>query len=123
MKTSRTVLNIGLMLVVLESLYAGSDEPNTPPARSSIPYVATRSDTVQDMLWIADVGKDDVVYDLGSGDGRIVIAAVRDFGARRTVGIEIDPERIRQSRENAKKAGVTISSVSRPLKNAIVIEV
>jgi len=107
MKTSRTVLSIALMLVVLESLYAGSDQPNTPPARSSIPYVATRSDTVQDMLWIADVGKDDVVYDLGSGDGRIVIAAVRDFGTRRTVGIEIDPERIRQSRENAKKAGVT----------------
>jgi hypothetical protein len=69
--------------------------------------VATRSDAVRDMLWLANVGKDDVLYDLGSGDGRIVIAAVRDFGARRAVGIEIDPKRIRESRENAQKAGVT----------------
>jgi ribosomal protein L11 methylase PrmA len=46
-----------------------------------------------------------VVYDLGCGDGRIVIAAVKDFGAR-AVGIDIDPERIAESRENARKAGV-----------------
>jgi SAM-dependent methyltransferase len=77
------------------------------PARSSIPYVATRNDAVRDMLWMANVGKDDVVYDLGSGDGRIVIAAVRDFGARRAVGIEIDPNRIRESQKNAQEAGVT----------------
>lgn len=76
------------------------------PTQSSIPYVATRSDAVRDMLWMANVGKDDVVYDLGSGDGRVVIAAVRDFGARRAVGIDIDPQRIRESREHAKKAGV-----------------
>jgi hypothetical protein len=73
----------------------------------SIPYVATRNDAVRDMLWMANVGKDDVVYDLGSGDGRIVIAAVRDFGARRAVGVEIDPERVRESRDNAEKASVT----------------
>jgi SAM-dependent methyltransferase len=59
------------------------------------------------MLWMANVGKDDVVYDLGSGDGRIVIAAVRDFGARRAVGIESNPQRIQESRENARRAGVT----------------
>ncbi|MHC4962871.1 MAG: methyltransferase domain-containing protein [Planctomycetota bacterium] len=75
--------------------------PNT-----SIPYVVTRNDTVRDMLWLADVGKDDVVYDLGSGDGRIVISAVRDFGAQRAVGIEIDLNLIQQSRINAQKAGV-----------------
>ncbi len=107
MKTSRTVLGICVVLAVLASSYAGSGETNTSPVRSSIPYVATRNDAVQDMLWMATVGKDDVVYDLGSGDGRIVIAAVRDFGARRAVGIEIDPQRIRESRENAQKAGVT----------------
>ncbi len=83
-----------------------SIETETKPASSSIPYVATPRDTVQDMLWIVNVGKGDVVYDLGSGDGRIVIAAVRDFGARRAVGIEIEPELIKQSRENAKKVGV-----------------
>lgn len=108
MKISRTILGIGLVAVaVLELSCAGSAGTNTPPVYSSIPYVATRNDAVQDMLWMASVGKDDVVYDLGSGDGRIVIAAVRDFGARRGVGIEIDPNRIRESRKNAQKAGVT----------------
>jgi hypothetical protein len=107
MKTARTVLGIALVGVVLELSRAGLPKTAAPPARPSIPYVATRNDTVQDMLWIANVGKDDVVYDLGSGDGRIVIAAVRDFSARRAVGIEIDPERIGESRKNAQKAGVT----------------
>jgi SAM-dependent methyltransferase len=107
MKTARTLLGIALLVAVLELSHAGLAETATPPRRPSIPYVATRNDTVQDMLWIANVGKDDVVYDLGSGDGRIVIAAVRDFGARRAVGIEIDPERIGQSRKNTQKAGVT----------------
>jgi SAM-dependent methyltransferase len=107
MKTARTLLGIALVVAVLELSHAGLAETTTPPRRPSIPYVATRNDTVQDMLWIANVGKDDVVYDLGSGDGRIVIAAVRDFGARRAVGIEIDPERIGESRKNTQKAGVT----------------
>ena len=107
MKALRTFLAIGVVVAALEWSYAGSAETNMPPVRPSIPYVATRSDAVRDMLWLANVGKDDVVYDLGSGDGRIVIAAVRDFGARRAVGIEIDPNRIRKSRENAQKAGVT----------------
>jgi len=86
--------------------HGGRAETAGLPARPSIPYVATRNDTVQDMLWIANVGKDDVVYDLGSGDGRIAIAAARDCGARRAVGIEIDPNHVRQSRENARKARV-----------------
>jgi hypothetical protein len=81
--------------------------PVGPQVQPSIPYLATRNDAVKDMLWMANVGKDDVVYDLGSGDGRIVISAVRDFGARRAVGIESNPQRIEESRENARKAGVT----------------
>jgi ubiquinone/menaquinone biosynthesis C-methylase UbiE len=51
------------------------------------------------------VGKDDVVYDLGCGDGRIVIAAAKKFGAR-GVGVDIDPQRIKENNENALKAGV-----------------
>lgn len=74
--------------------------------RTGIPYVPTQIYTVKDMLWMADVGKEDVVYDLGSGDGRIVISAVRDFGASRAVGIEIDPNYIHQSNENAVKANL-----------------
>ena len=69
-------------------------------------YVPTRDTVVQAMLRMAQVGSDDVVYDLGSGDGRIVIAAARDFGAR-GVGIDIDPERIEESHENALEAGVS----------------
>jgi len=106
-KTLHTVLGIGVLVAVLEWSYAGSAETNTAPIRSSIPYVASRSDAVRDMLQMANVGKDDVVYDLGSGDGRIVNAAVRDFGVRRAVGIEINPEHIQESRENAQEAKVT----------------
>ena len=58
------------------------------------------------MLKLAKVGKDDVVYDLGCGDGRIVIEAAKRYGVR-AVGIDIDPQRIAEARANAKKAGVT----------------
>jgi predicted RNA methylase len=57
------------------------------------------------MLTLARVGKDDVVYDLGSGDGRIVIAAAQKFGAR-GVGVEIDARLVSQAEENARRAGV-----------------
>ncbi len=63
-------------------------------------------EVVTAMLQLADVRKDDIVYDLGCGDGRIVIAAARDFGAR-GVGIDIDSLRIAESEENAREAGVT----------------
>jgi SAM-dependent methyltransferase len=105
MKKAYIISGIAL-IVVLIFLSLGPSETNTP-SEPSIQYVATRSDTVRDMLWLADVGKSDIVYDLGSGDGRIVIAAVRDFGASQAVGIEIDPNRIKESRKNAQKAGAT----------------
>ncbi len=101
---------VGLGMVLLlffESSYAGDGDATPPTVSSSIPYVATRSDAVRDMLWMASVGKDDVVYDLGSGDGRIVLAAVCDFHARRGVGVEIDEIRVRESRENARETGMT----------------
>ncbi|MBN2137026.1 MAG: class I SAM-dependent methyltransferase [Sedimentisphaerales bacterium] len=107
MKTARNVLGIVLVAAVVDISCADPAETATPRARPSIPYVATRSDTVQDMLWIANAGKDDILYDLGSGDGRIVIAAVSDSNVRRAVGIEIDPNRVAESRKNARKARVT----------------
>jgi SAM-dependent methyltransferase len=70
-----------------------------------VPYVSTPEAVVDEMLEIAKVGAKDIVYDLGSGDGRIVIAAAKRFGAR-GVGIEIDPDLIRESNENAGQAGV-----------------
>ncbi|MDH3444974.1 MAG: class I SAM-dependent methyltransferase, partial [Deltaproteobacteria bacterium] len=70
-----------------------------------VPYVPTPQQVVDRMLELAQVKKGDVVYDLGSGDGRIVITAAQKFGVR-AIGFEIDPLRIEESRENIKKAGV-----------------
>jgi precorrin-6B methylase 2 len=72
-----------------------------------VPYVPTPMKTVARMLEMAKVKPTDVLYDLGSGDGRIVISAVRDYGASRAVGVDINPVRIRESNENARKARVT----------------
>jgi len=69
-------------------------------------FVPTPQEVVEDMLRLANVQKGDVLYDLGSGDGRIAITAARKYGVKAT-GIDIDPERIREANENAKKAGVT----------------
>ena len=71
-----------------------------------VPYVPTPDDVVAEMLRIADVGKDDVLYDLGCGDGRIVITAAKKMDCR-AVGVDIDPQRIKESRENAVRAKVT----------------
>jgi len=67
--------------------------------------VQTPTEVVTEMLRLAGVNGNDLVYDLGSGDGRLVIAAARDFGAR-GVGIEIDPHLVAQSAESARRAGV-----------------
>ena len=73
--------------------------------RSLAPYVPSPYDVVNRMLTLAEVTADDVVYDLGSGDGRIVITAAQRYGAR-GVGIDIDPQRIAESNANAERAGV-----------------
>jgi SAM-dependent methyltransferase len=69
------------------------------------PYLPSTSVAVDEMLRLANTGPSDLVADLGSGDGRMVIAAARDYGAR-GLGIEIDPQLVAESRENARKAGV-----------------
>jgi SAM-dependent methyltransferase len=71
-----------------------------------VPYVPTPEEVVVEMLKMAGVTQNDIVYDLGCGDGRIVITAAKLFGAR-GVGVDNDPNLIRQSNENALKAGVT----------------
>lgn len=78
--------------------------PRVPGAE--VPYVTTPPEVVMEMLRLAGVGRDDVVYDLGSGDGRVVIAAAREFGAR-GVGIEIDPKLVGESQAQARRAGVS----------------
>lgn len=77
------------------------------PARTpDVVYVPTPHETVAAMLKLAEVKPGDVLYDLGSGDGRIPIAAAKQFGVR-GVGIDIDPQRIAEANANAKEAGVT----------------
>jgi SAM-dependent methyltransferase len=73
--------------------------------KKDVPYVPTPPEVVDAMIALAGVKRGDVVYDLGCGDGRIVIAAVRIPGVR-GVCVDIDPERIRESRENATEAGL-----------------
>ncbi len=70
-----------------------------------VPYVPTPQAVVDRMLELAEVKKGDVVYDLGSGDGRIVVTAAKKYGVK-AIGFEIDPQRIQESHENIKKAGV-----------------
>jgi SAM-dependent methyltransferase len=100
-------LLLAIALCCAGSLFAAGQSVVTPKpgATTLAPFVPTPPDVVERMLKLAGVTKRDVVYDLGCGDGRIVIAAAQRFGAR-GVGVDIDPERIRQSQENARKAGV-----------------
>ena len=71
-----------------------------------VPYVPTKYPVVDEMLRMAKLTKNDIVYDLGCGDGRLVVGAAQKYGAR-GVGFDIDPERIKECHENAAKAGVT----------------
>ena len=91
-----------LVAAILSVMVVGGQ--STQP-RLDVPYVPTTKEAVQAMLKLADVKKTDVVYDLGCGDGRIVITAAKDFGAR-GVGIDIDRVRIKEAKKNARKAGV-----------------
>lgn len=88
----------GALLVV--SLAAA--QPRLVP---EVPFIPTPDAVVNGMLKLAGVKSTDLVYDLGCGDGRIVIAAARNYGAH-GVGIDINPERVEESRANARKAGV-----------------
>ena len=90
-------------------------------AQSLAPYVPTPPDVVDRMLSLAEVTSKDVVYDLGCGDGRLVITAAKKYGAR-GVGIDIDPERIAESQANAKAAGVE-NLVSFKQQDALSVDV
>jgi SAM-dependent methyltransferase len=84
----------------------GGEAPT--PVKLDVIFVATDLEIVNAMLTLAAVTRDDVVYDLGCGDGRIVIAAAKEFGAR-GVGVDLDPQRIREAQANAARAGVADS--------------
>jgi SAM-dependent methyltransferase len=71
-----------------------------------VPYVPTRMPIVRKMLEMGEVDQRDTIYDLGCGDGRIVITAVKERSARNGVGIDLNPQRIAEANKNAKEAGV-----------------
>lgn len=103
MKMSRWISGFALVLC---AALAHAQQAQTAPLRApDVPYEPSETRVVRTMLDMAKVGANDVVFDLGCGDGRIVIAAAKERGAR-SVCVDIDPQRIAEARENARKAGV-----------------
>jgi SAM-dependent methyltransferase len=98
---------LALMLAAaVATVPALAQQADMPLREPDVIYLPTPHDAVTAMLKLANVGPGDVVYDLGSGDGRILIAAVKDFGATRGMGIDIDPAMIREGTGNAERAKV-----------------
>ena len=95
------MIRMFLLAVTLFALPAAAQ--NRQP---DVIFVPTPQEVVEDMLRLVDVKKGDVLYDLGSGDGRIPVTAAKKYGVR-AVGIDIDPNRIKEANDNARKAGVT----------------
>lgn len=100
-------LTIALLLCLLVQSRSAQDAPLpagvTEPKRVlDVIFVPTPQRVVEKMLELAQVSKDDIVYDLGCGDGRIVVTAAKKFGCR-AVGFDIDPERLRESNENVAR--------------------
>jgi SAM-dependent methyltransferase len=83
-----------------------AQQPQAPLRKPDIFYLPTPQTVVEAMLEMAKVSGSDIIYDLGSGDGRIPITAAKKYGAR-AIGIDIDPQRIQEANANAKEAGVT----------------
>ncbi len=77
-----------------------------PSYSVSVPFVPTPKPVVRAMLKIANAGPNDIVYDLGCGDGRILVIALREFDVKKAVGVEIREDKVREAIENLKKAGV-----------------
>ena len=104
----RPLMLSALVLIAVLSIAATGTvaQPLTPlDKKLDVPYVPTHERIVSEMLKVANVGKNDVLYDLGCGDGRIPVTAAKRFGTR-GVGVDIDPQRVTEARENAVKEGV-----------------
>ena len=129
MRTQSFLPMVLALTLALPAAAAGQTATQAPLRSPDVIWVPTQDDVVTAMLKLADVGKNDVVYDLGCGDGKIVIAAARQFGAR-GVGIDIDPQRIKEANAAVKAAGVTdrvkiiegnIFDPAIPIKDATVV--
>ncbi len=105
MTTQMLALGLVAVLAATPSALASAQEAATATRRPDVIYVPTPDEVVEAMLQVAKVTKNDVVYDLGTGDGRIPVTAAKKYGAR-GVGIDIDPQRIKDATENVQKNGV-----------------
>jgi ribosomal protein L11 methylase PrmA len=114
--TIRSFALTGMMFVASAAPFAAGAERPAPSAgqaatqeaatrRPDVIYVPTPQEVVEAMLQVANVTKNDIVYDLGCGDGRIPVTAATKYGAR-GIGIDIDPQRIKEANENVQKNGV-----------------
>ena len=100
-RTAWTTVSAVALALVAPGCWA--DEEEKPKKMTAdVVYVATPHDVVERMLRMVKVTKDDVVYDLGCGDGRIVVSAAKRYGCR-GIGFDIDDDRVKESRENIKK--------------------
>ena len=99
------VASLATAPAALASGPAAAQETQAPTRRPDVIYVPTPEEVVEAMLQVANVSGSDVIYDLGCGDGRIPVTAAKKFGAR-GVGIDIDPQRIKEANENVQKNGV-----------------
>ena len=104
----KTIKNLfaTLFITTWVATFVMAQETATATRTPDVPYVPTRQTVVDGMLKLAKVTKNDVLYDLGCGDGRIVITAAKQYGATGT-GIDINPERIKEANKNAEAAKVT----------------
>jgi predicted RNA methylase len=105
MRLNRVALIVAILLAVATAPTL-AQQPAGTLRQPDVIYVPTPQEVVDAMLKLANVSAKDVVYDLGCGDGRIPITAAKNFGAR-GVGIDIDPQRIKEASENLKTAGVS----------------
>jgi hypothetical protein len=106
LRRSLALSTLALAAVLTLATAATVAQPLKPlDKKPEVPYVPTRERVVDEMLKVARVGKNDVLYDLGSGDGRIPITAAKRFGTR-GVGVDIDPDRVTEARANAAREGV-----------------
>ncbi len=101
MKNQKGLLYLLLLFIFTSTWVFAQEKPVL-----DVPYVPTRPQVVDAMLELADIKEGDLLYDLGCGDGRIVVKAAKKYGAK-GVGIDIDPQRIAEANENAKREGVT----------------
>jgi uncharacterized protein (TIGR03000 family) len=95
----------------------GKDKDTDGDKELDVPYVPTPKEVVKKMLELAKVGKDDVVYDLGCGDGRIVVMAAKDFKCKSAMGFDLDPDRIKDSKKSvaAAKVGEKVTIVKKDI--------